>query len=123
MYKSTFFNETTKTLNYNNEKSSQYFLVQFDKSAKISYPVINSNNLSSLPNAEVIDFIWDGINWLCCIKSMEDNKTKFEYISFSPTISLLSLSPATAEGNISIKQSSVEEFRIAKAQIDYKNAP
>ena len=81
-------NETTKTLNYNNEKSSQYFLVQFDKGAKISYPVINSNNLSSLPNAEVIDFIWDGINWLCCIKSMEDNKTTFEYISFSPTISL-----------------------------------
>ena len=76
-----------------------------------------------LPNAEVIDFIWDGINWLCCIKSMENNKTKFEYISFSPTISLLSLSPATAEGNISIKQSSVEEFRIAKSQIDYKHAP
>lgn len=123
LYKSTFFNETTKTLNYNNEKSSQYFLVQFDKGAKISYPVINSNNLSSLPNAEVIDFIWDGINWLCCIKSMEDNKTTFEYISFSPTISLLSLSPATAEGNILIKQSSVEEFRIAKSQIDYKHAP
>ena len=54
---------------------------------------------------------------------MEDNKTTFEYISFSPTISLLSLSPATAEGNISIKQSSVEEFRIAKSQIDYKHAP
>lgn len=123
LYKSSFFNETTNVSEKFETNVNQYFLVQFDCDAKISYPLINSSNLSSLPNAEVIDFIWNGIDWICCIKSVQDYKTTFEYLSFSPTVSLLTLSPATADGSISIKESSVEEFRNAKAQIEYEHAP
>lgn len=123
LYKSSFFNDSIKSAKYKNDFENHLFLVQFDNEAKISYPLINCNNISKIPNSEVIDFVWDGLNWLCCIKSLTESQTIFSYISFVPTVSLLSLSPATANGNLSIAESSVEDFRKAKQQLDYSFAP
>lgn len=123
LYKSSFFNDSIKSAEYKNDFENHLFLVQFDNEAKISYPLINCNNISKIPNSEVIDFVWDGLNWLCCIKSFTESQTIFSYISFVPTVSLLSLSPATANGNLSIAESSVEDFRKAKQQLDYSFAP
>lgn len=123
VYKSSFFNNTVTDPNYRLNQDNHLFLVQFDDIANISYPLINSTNITEEPNSEVTDFNWDGLNFVCSIKSITDSRNAFSYITFKPNITLLSLSPATANGNLTIEPCDVEKFRKAKAQIAYKNAP
>lgn len=123
LYKSSFFNDSISSQNIDNTKDNHLFLIQFDNEAKISYPLINCENICSEPNSEITDFVWDGLNWICSAKSISPTKTTFTYLSFAPTVSLITLSPATANGNLSIQPSSVEQFREAKKQLDYSLAP
>jgi len=123
IYKSAFFNDTITEDMYKSGKSEHLFLMQFDDKAKISYPIVNCASLIDEPNSEVVDFVWDGLNWLCCIKSITEERNLFSYISWKPTVPLLSLSPANVRNNIVISESDVDSFRAAKEQIDYSRAP
>lgn len=123
LYKSSFFNDTISTQNVNNETDNHLFLIQFDNEAKISYPLINCENICLEPNSEITDFVWDGLNWICSAKSISQTKNSFTYLSFAPTVSLITLSPATAKGNLSIQPISVEQFRDAKKQFNYSEVP
>ena len=116
VYKSAFFNDTISSAAYKNDSSAHLFLVQFDDSSKISYPVINSTNLTEKTNAEVTDFFWDGNDWFCSIKSVADNadgKTEFSYVKFRPAPPIVSISPVSAADLIKVKDSTVDEFRQA----------
>lgn len=123
VFKSAFFNDTIKDNKYSSEGSQHLFLIQFDPESKISYPIINCNNLTSARNSEVVDYYWDGINWTCCIKTISETKTEFNYINWKPTQSLLTLSPVNAKSNISQWESNQDEFRSKKEQLEYKYAP
>lgn len=123
VYKSAFFNDTITDSSYKMNNENHLFLIQYDQNAKICYPIINCNNLTKEINSEVTDFFWDGLNWICSIKTISDVKNSFSYINWKPTISLLNLSPTTAESNIVITESSQDEFRDSKKQISYENAP
>ena len=126
VYKSAFFNDTISSVTYKNNDSEHLFLVQFDDTSKISYPVINSTNLTEKQNAEVTDFYWDGNEWFCSIKAVSDDgagKTEFSYIKFKPAAPLVSISPVSAEDLITVKQSSVSEFREAMSVKAYDKAP
>ena len=123
VFKSAFFNDTIKDNKYNSEGSQHLFLIQFDPESKISYPIINCNNLTKAKNSEVVDYYWDGINWTCCIKTISETKTEFNYINWKPIQSLLTLSPVNANANISQWESNQDEFRAKKEQLEYKNAP
>lgn len=116
LYKSTFFN--------NNLKDNQHpFLVQFDPVSKISYPLINCDNLTQMPACEVTDYVWDGRTWFCCIKSEENYKTNFSYIKWTANIPLLNLSPAIVNDSINIEESTAEAFRKAREPLPFSNAP
>ena len=126
VYKSAFFNDTISSAAYKNDTSAHLFLVQFDDTSKISYPVINSTNLTELTNAEVTDFYWNGKEWFCCIKSVSGDasgKTDFSYIKFTPAAPITSISPVSAEDLITVKQSSVNEFREVMNVKPYAQAP
>ena len=126
VYKSAFFNDTISSAAYKNDSSAHLFLVQFDDTSKISYPVINSTNLTELTNAEVTDFYWNGKEWYCCIKSVSGDasgKTDFSYIKFTPAAPITSISPVSAEDLITVKQSSVNEFREVMNVKPYAQAP
>ena len=126
VYKSAFFNDTISSAAYKNDTSAHLFLVQFDDTSKISYPVINSTNLTELSNAEVTDFYWNGKEWYCCIKSVSGDasgKTDFSYIKFTPAAPITSISPVSAEDLITVKQSSVNEFREVMNVKPYAQAP
>ena len=123
VFKSAFFNDTIKDYKYSAADAQHLFLIQFDPQSRISYPIINCNNLGKLPNSEVIDYYWDGINWTCCVKTISDVKTDFTYINWKPVPSLLTLSPVNANSNISVTESTQDEFRAKKEQLDYKFAP
>ena len=96
VYKSTFFNDSIQNATYKNDNSLHLFLVQFDTNTKISYPIINCNNITNEENSEVTDFYWDGQNWTCSIKSVSNYKNNFSYIQWKPNIPLLSISPSNA---------------------------
>lgn len=123
VYKSAFFNDTIENPDYKIDESQHLFLLQFDTAAKISYPMVNSNNLTDAFNTEVVDYSWDGKNWICCLKTFDQTKTSFSYVKWMPSIPLLSLSPANAEESIVKVESNVNAFRDAKSQISYKEAP
>ena len=123
VYKSSFFNNTVTDANYTLNQDNHLFLVQFDDIANISYPLINSSNITEEPNSEVTDFFWDGINFICSVKSITDSRNTFSYVKFTPIISLLNISPATAGNNLSVTPSDVDSFRNSKSQISYKKAP
>ena len=123
VYKSAFFNNTILQPSYSEDDSLHYFLVQFDEKTKISYPLINSTNLTDLKNTEVVDYIWDGKTFTCCLKSLGKEKTDFSYVRWSPVVPILSLSPVNASENIIKTAADVKSFRDAKAQIDYAAAP
>ena len=123
IYKSAFFNDTISEDLYKSGKTDHLFLMQFDDTAKISYPIVNCASLTDQPNSEVVDFVWDGINWLCCIKSITEERTLFSYINWKPTVPLLTLSPANVRNSIVISESDVDTFRKAKEHIPYKDAP
>lgn len=118
VYKSSFFNPLTQE----GSSREQLFLVQFDDEAKISYPVINSTNLTDRLYYQVTDFFWDGKDWFCCLKG-SDEKINFSYIKFSLGAPLLSISPVTAKGLLNIRESDAQEFRKAMSLKDYKSAP
>ena len=126
VYKSAFFNDTISSAAYKKDTSAHLFLVQFDDASKISYPVINSTNLTEKANAEITDFFWDGNDWFCSIKSVSDSgdgKTDFSYIKFRPAAPIVSISPVSAADLITVKQSSVSEFREAMSVKPYEQAP
>ena len=123
VYKSAFFNNTILQPSYSEDDSLHYFLVQFDGKTKISYPLINSTNLTDLRNTEVVDSIWDGKTFTCCLKSLGKEKTDFSYVRWSPVVPILSLSPVNASENIIKTAADVKSFRDAKAQIAYSDAP
>ncbi len=121
--KSSFFNNTITDPNYKKDESQHLFLIHFDPSAKLCYPIIHSTNLVEEPNSEVTDFSWDGLNWICSVKSITDIKNEFNYVKWHPTVPLLELSPGTAKNYITVSESSQDEFRKTKEQIPYRNAP
>ncbi len=123
VYKSAFFNDTILAADYKNDSSSHLFLLQFDPTAKISYPVLNCNNITEKTNSEITDFYWNGLEWCCSIKTISDTKNEFSYIRFKPLIPLLALSPSTAEGKIDIQECDVDFFRNCRVHHNYSDSP
>ncbi|MCR4734415.1 MAG: hypothetical protein K5829_05380 [Treponema sp.] len=123
VYKSSFFNDTVLSPDYKKDNSLHFFLVQFDENAKISYPLVNSNNLVEDLNSEVTDFIWNGNEWICSVKTIDGSRNSFSYVKWKPMVPLLSITPATASKDISKENVSVDEFRNSKSILDYSYAP
>ncbi len=128
VYKSVFFNDTISSAAYKNDSDAHLFLVQFDDASKISYPVLNCTNLTDKKNSEITDYYWDGSEWFCSIKSVQDDnggssKTEFSYIKFRPAAPLVSISPVSAGELITVKESSVKEFRDMMSVKPYSLAP
>ena len=123
VYKSAFFNDTILASDYKTDGSAHLFLLQFDSNAKISYPIINCNNLTDKTNSEVTDFYWNGLEWCCSIKTISDVKNEFSYIKFKPLNPLLTLSPATADSKIDIEECDAEFFRNCRVHHNYSDSP
>lgn len=115
VYKNSFFNTETTT------NKSNPFLIQFNPQTKIFYPILNTQNLKT--NGNVIDFIWNGTFWTCCIKSKQNEKIDFEYLTFQPKTNILSITPTNANDNIHISQTSVSDYRKIKTPINFAKAP
>ena len=118
VYKSSFFNNSISDPAYREDSSQHFFLVQYDVNTGVSYPIINCGNITKLADTEVVDYSWDGKNWLCCLKTVNENRVGFSYVKWTPTAPLLSLTPSTASENIVLADSTEEAFRNTKKPLD-----
>lgn len=123
VYKSAFFNESINNSEYKKKTEDHLFLMQFDDRAKITYPLLNCNNLTEDLEVEVIDFNWDGQIWNCCLKNLEGGKYLYQYMEIRPTASLLSITPASASKKIVTSAISQDEFRKTEEIKDFTGAP
>ncbi len=118
VYKSSFFNNSISDPAYREDSSQHFFLVQYDVNTGVSYPIINCGNITKLADTEVVDYSWDGKNWLCCLKTVNENRVGFSYVKWTPSAPLLSLTPSTASENIVLADSTEEAFRNTKKPLD-----
>lgn len=123
VYKSSFFNETTKDQNYQNDDSKHLFLIQYDANSKISYPLINCSNLIEDKNSEVTDFFWNGDQWICSLKTISPSRTTFKYVQWTNLVPILSLTPESADGNLEIRNIDFDTYKNHHRIMDYKEAP
>lgn len=132
LYRSTFFNDMERKLS-----GPHPFLVQFDPIQKISFPIINVENLlpgeseSDAENTEIIDYIWDGKVFSCAAKQKKvieervgsREEISFSYKNFQVKEDLLSITPETASKEIFITPSSMGAFKENQKFQNFENAP
>lgn len=118
VYRSTFFNENKSAF-----QTEHPFLVSFNTQQNISYPLINIENLGLEKNDEIIDFIYDGQFWTCCVKKTGSEKISFSYFTFQPKEDITLLSPYKASEMLVISDTDVSEFRNARKPKSFSQAP
>lgn len=123
VYKSAFFNDSINNKEYKQKTQDHLFLLQFDDRAKITYPLLNCDNLTEDLEVEVVDYNWDGEVWNCCLKNNERGKFIYQYLTIRPTASLLSITPSNASKKIVTTTISQDEFRQTEAQKSFETAP
>jgi hypothetical protein len=123
VYKSAFFNDSINNDEYKKKMDDHLFLLQFDERAKITYPLLNCNNLTEDLEVEVVDFNWNGELWNCCLKNMERGKFLYQYLTIRPTASVLSITPSNAGKKIVTTSISQDEFRQTEALKNFDDAP
>lgn len=123
VYKSSFFNDSISAADYKKDDKNHLFLLQYDDNTQLSYPIVNCRNISDKEQAEITDFNWNGTEWNCSVKYIEDGKINFSYINWRPVSSLLSITPASAKSDIIAQETTVQKFRNSKNAMDFDNAP
>lgn len=123
VFKSAFFNNSISSSDYKKDDSQHYFLLQFDENTEVSYPLVNTTNLIEQKEAEVSDFVWNGDKWFCSVKYIENDRTKFDYVSFRPLDALLSITPANAKNNLLVEEITLQDFRNEKEILSFSKAP
>ncbi len=118
LYRSTFFNDLEW-----NRGDLHPFLVQFNDVQKISYPLINVENLGFGAETEITDYLWDGKVFTCSAKSDVDSRVNFSYWTFQPKEHLLSITPENASKNILAREVSAAEFRNVQGILPFLKAP
>lgn len=129
VYRNTLFNDMAGKTD-----ALHQFLVQFDPATHIFYPVISCNNLSLDNNSEVVDFVWDGEEFVCSVKNVQevndtpsfsqDTKphTRFSYISIRPKAPLPSITPQDKDA-ITVSSTTKEAYRSLRMTQPFSAAP
>ncbi|MCR5605986.1 MAG: hypothetical protein K6F69_04110 [Treponema sp.] len=120
LYKNSFFNNSIST-SANNDQA--IFLEKYDRASKICIPLVSYKNLAIEGKSQITDFDWNGVDWICSIKTVTPERVLFNYLRWTPNGSILDLSPISNSNKISIKEAEPDDFRKQKMPTDFSNAP
>ena len=118
VYKSTFFNERS-----NVHQIKHPFLVQFNPTQNVMYPIINVENLGLSDESEITDFLFDGQYWTCSVKKSDAQRVTFSYITFQAKEDISLITPYTAQKMLHVSDADMESFRNAKKPLAFSKAP
>lgn len=117
LYRSTFFNQIdepfSKTSDSNSKRTQRPFLVEFNPSSKLFFPLVSYKNLRLKEEDQVTGFVWNGKTWACSAKKiLEKERFEFSYFLWEPVAELSELSPAlNTEDMMVFKPSSEDEYK------------
>ncbi len=117
MYRNSFFNDSSTS------NASQPFLVKYDRASGMCIPLVTYQNLMVEKNAQITDFTWNGVEWLCALKTQTDERVIFDYIKWTPSGDITELSPMKNSNKIAVAEAGEREFRNTKLPTDYSLAP
>lgn len=120
LYKNSFFNNSISATSNDNH---DIFLEKYDRASKICIPLVSYKNLAIEGKSQITDFDWNGVDWTCSIKTVTQERVLFNYITWTPNVSILDLSPISNSDKITIKEAEAADFRNKKMPTDFSNAP
>ncbi len=125
--RSSFFNkeaslESSAELN-EEENGGRAFLVRISPKTRSLYPVITYGDLNLAGGGEITGTYFDGKEFLCSVKKVENSRTFFTYINFYSPQDLETLSPYTQAGKITIEKTSEDSYRKANSPSAFSAAP
>ena len=116
MYKNIFFNK-------NDASSSEPFLVKYDRASGMCIPIVSYQNLMLDKNAQITDFTWNGVEWVCAVKTQGEERVIFDYIKWTPSGDISELAPAKNNNLIAISEAEEDDFRSTKLPVDFSLSP
>ena len=129
LYKSTFFNQLQEPFSQTAEPAQKPthrpFLVEFNPSAKLFFPLVSYENLHLAREDQVTGYVWNGKTWACSAKRKPDaNRFEFSYFTWEPYVQLSELSPAlNTEDMLLFKPSTEDEYKKLILPKLYNSAP
>ena len=112
LYRSSFFNKNFIKGESTTILPSRPFLVEFNTSSNVFYPLVSYENLGLDDDEQIIGFFWDGTTWACTSKRITEDKVVFSYFYWEPLIPLTDLSPALSTVDLfSFHPSNENEYR------------
>lgn len=123
--KNSLFNSNLKNQNPENPKNQddESHIVRLSLENSMFFPCVTYSDLKIEDNAEVSGTYFDGKNWFSSIKIDGKGKTDFRYIKWSANSDLVSLSPKSDSGKITISEISRDEYRNVNSPKDFSLAP
>ena len=116
MHKNIFFNSNTSS-------ASDPFLIKYDRASGMCIPIVSYQNLMIDKNAQITDFTWNGLEWICAVKTRTDERVVFDYIKWTPSGDISELSPSRNSNRIAVSEAEEADFRKTKLPEDFSLAP
>lgn len=104
-------------------KSNHPFLVQFHPDSSVFMPLLFTEDLDYSSGIEVSDVIYNDSEWTITLKSANNSKKEFEYLSFSSYESLINTEPNKRKNVITTTEISEGEYRSKLLPKNFNQAP
>ena len=123
LYRSTFFNPNLDRASPLSR--SRPFLVEFDSSSRIFYPLVSYENLGLDEVDQVAGYFWNGQTWACAAKKPVRGGFAFSYFYWQPLVALSQIAPAIEVGREFCRFATLDEagYKELNTPKFFENAP
>lgn len=121
LFRSTFFNENLD--GQSPIHKSRPFLITFNPSSRIFYPLVSYDNLHLSPEDQISGFFWDGDTWACASKKAAASSVEFSYFYWQPLVPLASLNPALGDETFLFNSLTEEDYKNLSLPKLWSDAP
>lgn len=109
LFRSTFFNENLDARSSLHQ--SRPFLVEFNPSSKVFYPLVSYGNLKLGDEDQISGFFWNGNTWACASKKMSGAGVEFSFFDWQPLVALADLNPAMGQETFLFNSISEDDYK------------
>lgn len=121
LFRSTFFNENLQASDTLHE--SRPFLVEFNPSSKVFYPLVSYRNLKLNNDDQISGFFWNGETWACASKKIVSGGVEFSYFYWQPLVALADLNPAIGEETFLFNSMTEDDYKKINMPKFWNSAP
>ena len=117
VYKNPEFNSVS------NSNSNHPFLVQYHPESSVFMPLLFTEDLDFSTSVEVSDVVYNNSEWTVTLKSADNTRKDFEYLTFSSYESLITTEPNKRKDIITTTEITEGEYRSKVLPKNFSQAP